>query len=155
MTGRVKTDNRVIAPLFVADRLDHLLNEVNGILHKVEEGITVISDRYYFSSYAYQGVDLPMDWVIRANEPNSSILRPALTVFLDIPPKLALERISRNRFQQELFEEEARLAQVRQKYMEAFRALEGEEQVAVLDGDKSPQAVAEAIWEEVRKYMID
>ena len=132
MTGRVKTDNRVIAPLFVADRLDHLLNEVNGILHKVEEGITVISDRYYFSSYAYQGVDLPMDWVIRANEPNSSILRPALTVFLDIPPKLALERISRNRFQQELFEEEARLAQVRQKYMEAFRALEGEEQVAVL-----------------------
>lgn len=155
MTGRVKTDNRVIAPLFVADRLDHLLNEVNGILHKVEEGITVISDRYYFSSYAYQGVDLPMDWVIRANEPNSSILRPALTVFLDIPPKLALERISRNRFQQELFEEEARLVQVRQKYMEAFRALEGEEQVAVLDGDKSPQAVAEAIWEEVRKYMID
>ena len=148
-------DNRVIAPLFVADRLDHLLNEVNGILHKVEEGITVISDRYYFSSYAYQGVDLPMDWVIRANEPNSSILRPALTVFLDIPPKLALERISRNRFQQELFEEEARLVQVRQKYMEAFRALEGEEQVAVLDGDKSPQAVAEAIWEEVRKYMID
>lgn len=121
----------------------------------MEEGITVISDRYYFSSYAYQGVDLPMDWVIRANEPNSSILRPALTVFLDIPPKLALERISRNRFQQELFEEEARLAQVRQKYMEAFRALEGEEQVAVLDGDKSPQAVAEAIWEEVRKYMID
>ncbi len=155
MTGRVRTDNRVIAPLFAADRLDHLLNEVNGILHKVEEGIAVITDRYYFSSYAYQGVDLPMEWVIQANKLSSDILRPDVTVFLDISPKLALERISRNRFRQELFEEEARLIQVREKYMEAFGALEGVERVAVLDGNGSPQEIAEALWDEVRKFIDD
>ena len=52
LSGRVKTDNRALAALFVADRMDHLLNEVNGIAPMLEEGITVISDRYYFSSYA-------------------------------------------------------------------------------------------------------
>ena len=51
LTGRIKTDNRVIAAMFAADRLDHLLNEVDGIVAKIEDGITVITDRYYFSSY--------------------------------------------------------------------------------------------------------
>ena len=140
LTGRVKTDNRVIAPLFVADRLDHLLNEVNGILPKIEEGIHVITDRYYFSSYAYQGVDLPMDWVIRANEPNSAILRPAVTIFLDLTPELALERI-------------ARLVQVREKYMEAFEALKGVERVAVVDAGRSLGEIADEVWEVVKEYI--
>ncbi len=153
LTGRLKTDNRAIAPLFVADRLDHLLNDVNGILHKIEEGTIVITDRYYFSSYAYQGVDLPMDWVIKANEPNSSILRPTVTVFLDITPELALERISANRHQKELFEEKSRLAQVREKYIEAFQVLKGVEQVAVIDGNGSPQEIADAVWKTVSRYM--
>lgn len=38
MTGRIKTDNRVIAGLFVADRLDHLLNDVDGVLPQILEG---------------------------------------------------------------------------------------------------------------------
>jgi dTMP kinase len=104
MTGRIKTDNKVIAALFVADRLDHLLNDVNGIEAKIEEGVNVITDRYYFSSYAYHSVDMPMDWVIQANEPCKEILQPTVTVFIDVDPDLALERISRNRFQKELFE---------------------------------------------------
>lgn len=61
LTGRIKTDNRVIAAMFAADRLDHLLNPIDGIVSKIEEGIHVISDRYYFSSYAYHSVDVPMD----------------------------------------------------------------------------------------------
>ena len=50
---RIKGDHRTIAGLFVADRLDHLLNKLNGILKKLEDGYTVICGRYYFSSYAY------------------------------------------------------------------------------------------------------
>lgn len=73
MTGRIKTDNKVIAALFAADRLDHLLNDVDGIVHKINEGITVLTDRYYFSSYAYHSVDMPMDWVIKANEQSSNL----------------------------------------------------------------------------------
>ena len=34
LTGRIKTDNRVVAAMFAADRLDHLLNDVDGIAKK-------------------------------------------------------------------------------------------------------------------------
>ena len=50
---RIEADHKTIAGLFVADRLDHLTNKTNGILKKMEDGYTVITDRYYFSSYAY------------------------------------------------------------------------------------------------------
>src|ERR1035438_8702458 len=35
---KTEADHRVIAGLFVADRIDHLLNKNNGILKKLEEG---------------------------------------------------------------------------------------------------------------------
>jgi dTMP kinase len=46
LRGKAKADHRVIAGLFVADRLDHLLNEEYGIVKKLEEGYTVIMDAY-------------------------------------------------------------------------------------------------------------
>lgn len=153
ITGRIKTDNKVIAGLFVADRLDHLLNEVDGILAKINEGTTVITDRYYFSSYAYQGVDMPMEWVIKANEQSSMILRPTVTVFIDVTPEVAVERIARNRFHQELFEEKSRLAEVRENYMRAFQLLEKEENVVIIDGNQSQERISELIWEAVEGYL--
>lgn len=150
MTGRIKTDNKVIAALFAADRLDHLLNDVNGILHKIEEGVTVITDRYYFSSYAYHSVDMPMEWVIQANEQSAHILKPTVTVFVDVDPDTALERIAQNRFQQELFEKKSRLVQVREKYMEAFDRLKDTENVVFVDGNQPPEKVAQEIWEKVQ-----
>ncbi len=153
MTGRVKTDNRAIAALFVADRLDHLLNDVNGIAHKIDEGVTVLTDRYYFSSYAYHSVDLPMDWVILANEQSSLILKPTVNIFIDISPDLALERIAKNRCQRELFEEKSRLVQVREKYLEAFERLKDEERVLVVDGNRKEQEIADEIWEKLTVFL--
>lgn len=154
MTGRMNADPKVIAALFVADRLDHLLNEVNGVVHKVEEGITVIMDRYYFSSYAYQSVDVPIDWLIQANAQSRSILRPAVHIFIDTDPEIAMERITQNRCDKELFEEKSRLARVREKYLECFERFGGSEQVVRIDGNRSPEEVAQDIWKAVQKYEI-
>ncbi len=154
MTGRMKADHRVIAALFVADRLDHLLNEVNGVSRKIEEGTAVIMDRYCFSSYAYQSVEVSMDWLIQANAQSSAILRPDMNIFLDTDPDTALERIAKNRFQKELFEEKSWLVQVRQKYMEAFDKLKNSEQVTVIDGNRTVEAVAEDVWNTVERYFI-
>ena len=101
-TGRVTADNRVIAALYAADRIDHLVNEVDGLCSAIDSGITVVSDRYYFSSYAYHSVDVDMDWVIQANALSAQLLRPTLTVFLDVPVETALERIHKNRFVEEI-----------------------------------------------------
>lgn len=153
MTGRIKTDNKVIAGLFVADRLDHLLNNVNGILAKIQEGTTVITDRYYFSSYAYHSVDMPMDWVIQANAQSKEILQPTVTIFVDVNPDTAIERIAKNRFHQELFEKKSRLVKVREKYFEAFEKLKDTERIVVIDGNRSPEEIAEDIWREVSQYF--
>ena len=151
MTGRMKADNRVIAALFVADRLDHLLNDVNGIAAKVESGVTVLMDRYVFSSYAYQSVDLPMDWVIRANEESTKIVRPTASIFIDVDPDLAMERIQKNRFERELFEETSRLQSVREKYFEAFDKLAGKERVLIIDGNRPAEQISEEIWSRIQE----
>lgn len=153
MTGRIKTDNRVIAGLFVADRLDHLLNEVDGIVSKINEGTTVITDRYYFSSYAYHSVDMPMEWVIKANEQSAIILKPTITIFIDVKPDIAVERIAKNRFHQELFEKKSRLVKVRENYFKSFKLLEKEEKIVIIDGNQSPEKIADSIWDAVKGYF--
>lgn len=147
LKGRFKADHRTIAGLFVADRLDHLLNEVNGIVKKLEEGFTVITDRYCFSSYAYQGTHMDMDWVIQANSMSAQILRPDINIFIDVDPEVSMERLYSNRGQIELFETLENLQLVRAKYMEAFEKLKFEETIAVVDGNRGPKEIAEDIWE--------
>ena len=153
MTGRVQSDNRVVAALFVADRLDHLLNPTDGIYAMVEKGISVISDRYYFSSYAYHSVDMPMDWVITANSQSAEILRPSVTVFIDVNPDVALERIAKTRFHPELFETRDRLVAVREKYFEAFEKLKESENILVVDGGKDVPVLETEIWENISRYF--
>ena len=147
MTGRISADNKVIASLFVADRVDHLLNSTDGICEKINDGITVITDRYYFSSYAYHGVDMDMDWVINGNSISAEILKPTITIFLDVPVKKALERIEQGRFHKELYEKEERLIKVREKYFEAFDKLKNTENIAVVNADDDAEIVAKKIWD--------
>ena len=149
LTGRMKTDNRVIAAMFAADRLDHILNDVDGMLNKIEKGVSVITDRYYFSSYAYHSVDVPMDWVIKTNEESVKVLRPDLTIFLDIDADTAMDRIMQNRFHQELFEKKTRLEKVRENYFKAFDLMKEEENVLKVDGSLSPETISEIIWKKV------
>lgn len=153
LTGKIEMDNKVIAALFVADRLDHLLNQVDGIWPKVQAGTTVLTDRYYFSSYAYQSVDMPMDWVIQANEESRKILRPTVTVFIDVSPATAIGRIIKSRASLELFEEQSRLEAVRDRYLEAFRRTADTERVVIVDGERSINEIAEEIWEQIGCYF--
>lgn len=153
LTGRTPLDPRVIAALYAADRIDHLVNETDGVLAQLEQGISVVCDRYYFSSYAYHGVDLDMDWVIGANAVSAGLLRPTLTVFLDVPVETALERIRRGRARSELFETEERLRRTRELYFAAFERLRDVERVAVVDASGTPEETAQAVWAAVSPYF--
>ena len=145
LSGKTKADPKVTAALFVADRLDHLTNAENGVIKMLEEGTTVICDRYYFSSYAYQSVEVPPEWVIGANKLAAETLRPDCTLFIDISPKVAMERISNNRETTELYETEERLIAVRDGYFKAFERMKNEEKIKIFDGDKPVAEIAEEI----------
>ena len=122
------------------------MNEVDGLCAAIDQGITVVSDRYYFSSYAYHSVDIDMDWVIGANALSADLLRPTVTIFLDVPVETAVERIRQNRFVEEIFDGEDRLRQTRALYFKAFERLKDVENVVVVDGSGAQEQVAERIW---------
>jgi dTMP kinase len=146
---KMEADHRTIAGLFVADRLDHLLNSRNGLLKKLEEGWTVITDRYYLSSYAYHGAHMPVDWVIEANALSAGLLRPDLNVYIDISPEISMARLNKSRSSMELFETLENLTLVRAKYFEVMSKLEGVEKIFVTGGNRAPELIAADISREI------
>jgi dTMP kinase len=155
LNHRIEADHRTIAGLFVADRLDHLLNKTNGILKKIEDGYTVITDRYYFSSYAYHGAHMPMDWVIQANSLSADLLRPDLNIYIDVDPAKGMERLSNGRSMTDLFETTENLKLVRAKYVEAIECLKHKERVFITDGDRLPDLIAKDIWNEISQIILE
>ena len=153
LTGETRSDPRVAPLLFAADRLEHLLDPERGILAELERGSVVVTDRYYFSSYAYQSVDVPLEEIIAFNARAAELLRPTATVFIDLAPEAALERIRQNRERTELFETLERLTATREKYFEAFSLLERHENVLVFDGDKPPAELSGEIWATLKMYL--
>jgi len=150
LTGEHKADERVIAGLFIADRLDHLLNNTDGIVKQLNEGHTVICDRFYFSSYAYQGTHMDMKWVIEANAMSSLVKRPDVNIFVDVAPEVCLQRISSNRLQHELYETFDNLVKVRDNFFKAFEQLNDREKIWIVDGNRPVAEVADEV-----KHYID
>ncbi len=150
----MEADERVIAALFAADRLDHLLNKENGIIKKLEEGYTVITDRYYFSSYAYHSVHVPMEWVIETNSLSAGLLRPDINIYIDVDPELSMKRLNSGRSNIELYETLENLTAVRKKYMEAFELLKAKEHVFITDGNQPIETIAANIWKEIVNMAV-
>jgi dTMP kinase len=146
---KMEADHRTIAGLFVADRLDHLLNKTNGILKKLEEGYTVITDRYYFSSYAYQSTHVDQDWVIQANSLSADLRRPDLNIYIDISPELSIDRLNKGRESIELYETLENLQNVRDKYFEIMKLLKTKEKVLIVDGNQRPEVISDEIWDNI------
>ncbi|MDR3697953.1 dTMP kinase [Mucilaginibacter sp.] len=145
-THKMEADHRVIAGLFVADRLDHLLNKTNGIIKMLEEGYTVITDRYYFSSYAYQSTHMDLNWVIQANSLSAGLLRPDVNIFIDITPEQSMERLKKGRTSIELYETLENLQNVRNKYFEVMELLQSEERIFKTNGNRDADTISNEIW---------
>jgi dTMP kinase len=135
-----------MALLFAADRLDHCDSEV---LPQLREGVTVISDRYYHSSVAYQSVTgggvEAIAWI---RDLNRYARRPDLTIVLDVSAELAAERRSRRRGNAELFDADDIQRDLCAFYATLERHFPGERIVHV-DADGSVEEVRERIGREV------
>jgi dTMP kinase len=148
---RMEGDQRTIAALFVADRLEHLLNKTDGILQRLAEGYTVITDRYYFSSYAYHSVHVEMDWVIAMNREASKLLRPDLNIYIDISPEVSMQRIQKGRESVEMYETLENQKQVYTMYEKAFELEKDNEMIFRVKGDQLATRISEEIWEGIAR----
>ena len=86
-----KVSDEALALLFAADRADHTKGK---ILPALKEGSVVLSDRYIYSSFAYQGrgmkTELNLKWLRTINR---YAVPPDIVIFLDIPPDIGLNRL--------------------------------------------------------------
>lgn len=80
--------------LFMASRAQLVERE---IIPALEAGATVLLDRYFLSTYAYQvaGRGLPHEEIVAANRLATSSLRPELTLLLSMPVADGLARAAR------------------------------------------------------------
>ncbi|MCR5422505.1 MAG: dTMP kinase [Bacilli bacterium] len=87
------------ALLYAASRRQHLVEKVIPYLN---DGYIVICDRYLDSSLAYQGHarGIGIDKVYDINISATEGLLPDLTVYMDVEPKIGLNRIHNNNREQ-------------------------------------------------------
>lgn len=153
LSGEREGDEKTIAALFLADRIDHLTNPTYGMMGQLSKGETVISDRYYLSSYAYHVPHVSLDWVIEANSICADLRRPDITFFIDISVEESLRRLTASRDKLDKFENERRITEVRQNYYAAIEKVKTEENIVIIDGQRAPSAVFEEVWNNIDHWM--
>lgn len=153
LTHRMRFSADVMAMLFAADRVDHLEYDIGP---KLEAETNVISDRYYLSSFAYQSQDVDLNWL---RQLNSRCRKPDVTIFLDVPIEVCLERwqsdVWRSHDRLQLYENEELLRKVRESYLKIGERLNQEgEVVHTVDGTQPMEAVASQIAQLVQAALV-
>jgi dTMP kinase len=154
LSGEEKKSECEMAAMFVLDRIAHNINSEIGIRALTERGIDVISDRYYYSSLAYQGTATDYEWVKAMNINSPEIRRPDLCIYLDILPEESLERISRGRESLEIYENLEKLTAVRAKFLSVVEDLRRDgESIYVVNAARAAEDIAKEIFEIVKKHI--
>jgi dTMP kinase len=138
------------ALLYAADRAQHVANVVRPAL---ERGAVVICDRYVDSSIAYQagGRGLPDTDVRRLSALATGGLRPDLTVLLDVPPQIGLQRLTGPADRMET-ETVAFHQRVRRTFLDL--AAQSRERYLVVDAATSADRVHEVVMARVLRLLL-
>ena len=150
LSGAIPATPCQMAAMFTLDRIVHNTAE-GGIGETLLRGADVLSDRYYYSSLAYQGSLCDYEWVKGMNVNCPDIRRPDLCIFLDISPKEALARIGKRGEAKEIYEKEETLTLFRDTFLRVFASLG--DNVAVIDASGTPEEVAARVLAATEKIL--
>lgn len=133
--------------LVFAARAQHLAELIRPAL---AQGLTVLCDRFTDATWAYQGGGrgMPADLIATLEQAVHGDLQPDLTLLLDLPVLLGLERVS-SRGKADRIEQEsvAFFDRVRQTYLR--RAASAPERCVVIDASVDEQAV----WQQLERIL--
>ena len=131
--GERRVSSIVEALLFAADRFEHVERE---IIPALAEGKIVVSDRYLYSSLAYQGAaGLDLNWIKKVNE---HALTPNLAIFIDVKPEIVVQRLKPKKSVMENLETQRKVREVYLKFLESGELVR-------VDGNKSKEEVSDEI----------
>ena len=146
-------DEKTIAALFLADRLEHILEPKQGMKQYIEQGTNVWTDRYYLSSYAYHSSYVSLDWVIQSNSLCRKLLKPDIIFYIDISVAESLKRLQKGRASLDQFETEQRITQVKENYETAIAKVRDVENIIRINGEQEAEKVFEKIWSQIKKAL--
>ena len=131
---------RTLSLLFAADRIDHFHRQVAPAL---ASEITVVSDRWYHSSLAYQRTGVERDWIMELNRHTRT---PDVTVVLDVSPETGLARRAAAGRAPEFFHDLATQREVVAGYRATIAELRlAGERIEVVEGEPEIAAVGAAV----------
>ena len=153
LAGDFKVDERTNAYLFAADRCEHIFGK-GGVKELCESGKVVVSDRYFFSSLAYQSVscDLELPQLL-----NSPFPLPEYLFFFDINPEISLGRVNARNGHKEIYENiesQKKIAALYEKVISMYESdsrLREEMKIIRIDASKSIEDISRIIKEELEK----
>jgi len=144
LKGEFSVDERTAAFLFAADRCEHIYGK-GGITEHVQNGKIAVSDRYIFSTLAYQsasfGDDIP-------HLVNSAFPLPEALFYFRIDPSLSFERVVHRAGQKEIYEKVDFQKNTARRYdavIETFAKKEAMN-IITLDASRPIEETAEKIW---------
>lgn len=129
--------------LFAAD---HTYRQNEEIIPILKKGGIVISDRSVWSFIAFGSLEVGHDWLF---ELAKNLIFPDLTFFLEVSPRVAMERIEAYRPTRDFFEKEKVLEKVWKNY--SWLAKKFSDRIRIVDGERSIKKVTEEIVEMVKK----
>ena len=111
----------LMALLFAADRLWHMHYDPSlpgvGVEGSLREGYIVVTDRYKYSSIAYQGaMGVPREWLWQVN---AAAREADVIIYIDVPVDVAMARIAR-RSRREAYEDPSLLAKIKLEFEEVL-----------------------------------
>lgn len=143
--GKVKKSECEMAAMFVLDRIAHNLHPTEGLRAKLDAGIDVLCDRYYYSTLAYQGQSTDYDWVKAMNLSCPEIRKPDLCIYLDLTPEQSLNRIRAGRDSVEIYENEETLTKVRNAFLSVLDDLSSTDNIVRINAYRTPEEIAKDI----------
>ena len=144
LAGDFKVDERTNAYLFAADRCEHIFGK-GGVKELCESGKTVVSDRYFFSSLAYQSVSCGLELPQLLN---SLFPLPEYLFFFDINPEISLARVNARNESKEIYENleaHKKIAALYEKVISMYEqnpALREEMKIIRLDASKTIEEIS-------------
>ncbi len=149
-------DSLTEALLMFAARREHLVQVIEPALAR---GEVVLSDRFTDATFAYQGGGRGFDWQVLGQLegmvqalPDSSLRQPELTIWFDLDPVIAAERLASARVPDKFESQPADFfAAVRGGY--ARRQAEMPSRFARIDAAQSIEAVSEDVSRIVTDWL--
>jgi len=136
---RKRVSAAVEALLFAADRTEHTETFIKPNL---DRGRIVVSDRYIFSSIAYQGAaGVNPEWIRKINK---AAIKPDLAIYIDVPINIIA---SRCKGEGSIMEKIETQKAVREVYLKLVRSGD----LTLIDGNRTIEEVAK----EMEKIVLE